>query len=81
MADAGPLVLNWRGQQIRVRHDDPRLGVYTPGGAVIRNAICLASDVRGLELALNATVGDRYTVRVGSDRKGSRVAQRLPVIC
>jgi hypothetical protein len=63
MADAGPLVVSWHGREIHVRHDDPRLGIYTPGGAVIRNVIYLASDVRGLELAVNACVGDRDTPR------------------
>jgi hypothetical protein len=64
------LVVSWHGQSIRVRHDDPRLGEYTPGGAVIRNAVHIASDVRGLELALNATVGDRYAVRVVESADG-----------
>jgi len=42
----------------------PRRWSSSPGGAVIRNAMHLASDVRGLELALNATVGDVYRVTV-----------------
>ncbi len=32
-----------------MRHDDPRLGPYTPRGAVIRSAMELASDVDGLD--------------------------------
>jgi hypothetical protein len=31
-----PLVISWQGRPVRVRHDDPRLGPYTPTGA--RNA-------------------------------------------
>jgi hypothetical protein len=53
-----------RGQYIPARHDDPRLGPYSPGGSVIRCAVELASDVRGLELVLRACVGDRYVVKV-----------------
>lgn len=64
MTDAEALIVTWHGQRVRVRHNDPRLGIYTPSGAVVRNAISLASDVRGLELALNAAVGDRYRVTV-----------------
>jgi len=64
MTNTEALVVSWRGQQIRVRHDDERLGPYSPAGAVIRNAMHLATDVRGIQLALDATVGDRYSVRV-----------------
>lgn len=76
MADAGPLIVSWRGQQVHVRHDDPRLGEYSPGGAVIRDAMHLASDIRGLELALNATVGDRYAVRVAERPEGVVIGLR-----
>lgn len=38
----------WRGQNVRARHDDPRLGpYYSPACAVIRCAIELPSDARG----------------------------------
>ena len=53
--------------QVRVRHDDPRLGPYTPRGAVIRSAMELASDVQGLRLYLVTALGDRYEVRVADD--------------
>ncbi len=62
-----PLVVPWQGHQLRVRHDDPHLGPYTPRGAVIRSAIELASDVEGLRLVLTSAVGDRYQVRVSDD--------------
>ena len=62
-----PLIVSWRGREVRVRHDDPHLGPYTPRGAVIRSAMELASDVEGLRLVLLTTVGDRYRVRVGDD--------------
>jgi len=63
----GPLVIAWHGRQLRVRHDDPRLGPYTPAGASIRSVIELASDVEGLRLVLATAVGDRYRVRVRED--------------
>ena len=62
-----PLVVPWQGHQVRVRHDDPRLGPYTPRGAVIRSAMELASDVDGLRLVLTSALGDRYRVRVSDD--------------
>ena len=62
-----PLVVSWQGREVRVRHDDPRLGPYTPRGAVIRSAMELVSDVDGLRLVLASTVGDRYRVRVSDD--------------
>jgi hypothetical protein len=62
-----PLYVHWRGREVRVRHDDPDIGVYTPAGARLRAAIHLASDVEGLRLVLASTVGDRYRVRVSED--------------
>jgi hypothetical protein len=35
----------WRGRQLRVRHDDQRIGPYTQAGARLRAIIELASDV------------------------------------
>jgi hypothetical protein len=62
-----PLVIAWQGRELRVRHDDPAIGVYTPAGARLRAAIGLASDVEGLRLVLASTVGERYRVRVSHD--------------
>ncbi len=62
-----PLIVSWQGRQVRVRHDDPHLGPYTPRGAVIRSAMELASDVQGLRLYLVTALGDRYEVRVAED--------------
>jgi hypothetical protein len=62
-----PLVIAWQGRQLRVRHDDPHLGIYTGAGQQLRAAIGLASDVDGLRLVLMTTVGDRYRVRVADD--------------
>jgi hypothetical protein len=42
-----PLIVSWQGRDLRVRHDDPHLGTYTPRGAVIRSAVELASDAAG----------------------------------
>jgi hypothetical protein len=56
-----------RGRQIRIRHDDPAIGIDTPAGARVRAAIALASDVEGLRVVLASTVGDRYRVKVADD--------------
>jgi hypothetical protein len=62
-----PLVVAWRGRQLRVRHDAPRIGPYTQVGQRIRAAVELASDVDGLRLVLASALGDRYIVRVADD--------------
>jgi hypothetical protein len=62
-----PLIVSWQGRELRVRHDDPHLGTYTPRGAVIRAAVELASDVDGLRLVLVSALGDRYRVKVSDD--------------
>ncbi len=71
------LVISWAaGGTIHVRHDDEHLGPYSPAGAVIRNAVELATDLRGLELVLNATVGDRYRIQVAQREDGVVVGLR-----
>jgi hypothetical protein len=62
-----PLIVSWQGQELRIRHDDPRLGPYTHAGQVIRAAVELASDMDGLRLALVTAVGDHYRVKVADD--------------
>ena len=62
-----PLVISWHGRQLRVRHDDPRIGPYSPVGQRIRAAVELATDVQGLRLVLASTMGERYRVKVAED--------------
>lgn len=62
-----PILIAWRGRQVRVRHDDPRLGMFTGDGQQLRAAVQLATDVEGLRLVLASTVADRYRVRVSDD--------------
>jgi hypothetical protein len=62
-----PLLVEWQGRRLRIRHDDPHLGPYTPRGAVIRAAVELASDLEGLRLVLGSALGDRYRVKVSDD--------------
>jgi len=52
MRSPEPLIVTWQGHQVRIRHDDPHLGPYTPRGAVICSAMELASDVPGCRLYL-----------------------------
>ena len=70
------LIVSWHGQNIHVRHDDERLGPYSPDGALIRCAVELASDARGLQLVLDATVGDRYHVMVAERSDGVAIGLR-----
>jgi hypothetical protein len=62
-----PLVIPWQGREIRVRHDDPSLSTYSGCGQTIRTAVLLASDIEGLRLVLESTVGQRYRVKVSED--------------
>ena len=38
----------WQGRQLRVRHDDPAITVYSPRAAQVRAAVQLASEVEGV---------------------------------
>jgi hypothetical protein len=65
---AQPIIVSWQGRQLRVRHDDPRItSIYSPQAVRVRAAVELASDVAGLRLVLESTVGDRYRVKVRDD--------------
>ncbi len=64
---------------MRVRHNDPRLGPYTPRDAVIRSATELASDVEGLRLDLVTALGDCCQVRVADD--GSVIGLWRRTVC
>ena len=57
-----PLLVPWRGTEVRVRHDDPLLGPHTQRAAVIGSAIQLAGSVDGLRRVLEVFVGEWYTV-------------------
>jgi hypothetical protein len=61
------LYVPWRGRQLRIRHDDPHLGVYTGAGQQLRAAVQLASDVDGLRLVLTTALGREYRVMVADD--------------
>jgi len=74
-----PLVISWQGRPLRIRHDDPRLGPYTPTGARIRCAVELASDVAGLRLVLRSTLGGRYFIRVSDDGSVVGLWRRNPM--
>lgn len=62
-----PFVIAWRGRRLRIRHDDPRIGPYSPTGQRIRAAMELATDVEGLRPVLATTVGEWYRVKVAED--------------
>ncbi len=60
-----PLIIPWRGRQVRIRHDDPRLEPYAPRAVLISSAMVLATDEAGLRLAIEASVGQWYEVNIG----------------
>jgi hypothetical protein len=71
-----PVFLPFRGREVRVRHDDPRLKPYTPMAVVLRSAASIASSVDGLRLALRSTVGERYLIEVPDDGSEVRLRRR-----
>jgi hypothetical protein len=67
MMQPEPLIVVWRGQLVRIRHDDPHLTPYSARGAVIRSCMELASDVEGLRLAMGSALGREYRILVADD--------------
>lgn len=63
-----PIVITWRGTQVRVRHDEPCLTPCSPGVGRLRSAFELASDVAGLRSYLTTALGERCRIRVADDR-------------
>ena len=80
MPKPDPLYVPFRGREVRVRHDDPRLRPYTPTAAVLRAAAGIASDVEGLRRALETTVGERYRIEVPDDGSEVRLRRRTASI-
>ena len=62
-----PIVVSWRGRQLRARHDDPHVSMYSGSGQQVRSAVLLASDVEGLRLALTTALERQYRIRVSDD--------------
>ena len=48
MRKPDPVFVPFRGREVRVRHDDPRLKPYAPMATILRSATIIASDVEGL---------------------------------
>ena len=67
MSRPDPLLIPWRGGTIRLRHDDPRLGLYTDVGKRLTAAVQLATDIDGLRIVLASNHGRGYRVRVSDD--------------
>jgi hypothetical protein len=66
------ITLRSRGQDVRVRHDDPLLGPYSPIVAWLRSALAITSSVETLRLVLPRAVGSEVPVL----DDGSRVRLR-----
>jgi hypothetical protein len=61
-----------------VRHDKPKLELYTDVGKQLSGAVRPATDLEGLRIVLTTALGDRYRVRVSDD--GSVVGLWLPTV-
>jgi hypothetical protein len=71
-----PIFVPFRGREVRVRHDDPTLKPYTPMAAILRAATSISSDVEGLRLVLESTIGLRYGIEVADDGSEVRLRRR-----
>jgi hypothetical protein len=69
-----PLFLTWRGQSVRIRHGDPRLGPYS---AVIQRldvAMSITPTVETFQLAMVREAS--YDVRILDDGSEVRLRRR-----
>jgi hypothetical protein len=69
-----PIHIRWCGQDVRIRHDDPRLGPYSPVIAWLRSAMAITSEVKTLRLLLGRATA--YDVRVLDDGSEVRLRRR-----
>jgi hypothetical protein len=73
MSKPEPLYLRWRGRDVRIRHDDPRLGPYSPVIATLRSAMTITTEVATVRLV----IARERAYRVGvPDDDGSEVRLR-----
>ena len=62
-----PIDVPWHGRQLRVRHDDPHMSMYSGSSQPVRAAILSASDVEGLRRALTTALGGNIASNVRDD--------------
>lgn len=74
MAGPQPLFVRWRDHDVRVRHNDPLLGVYSPIVVWLRSAMAITTSVDTLRLVLPRATG--YEVRVDDDGLTVRLRRR-----
>ena len=74
MSKPEPLFLRWRGTDVRIRHDDPRLTPYSPVIATLRSAMTITTDVATLRLVMARERA--YEVQVLDDGSEVRLRRR-----
>jgi hypothetical protein len=69
-----PLTLRWRSTDVRIRHDDPRLGSYSPVIATVQAAMPITTEVATLRLVMARE--RTYDVQVPGDGSEVRLRRR-----
>ena len=69
-----PLTLRWRGRDVRIRHDDPRLNRYSAVIQRLQSAMTITTEVETLRLVLARETA--YEVRVLDDGSEVRLRRR-----
>jgi hypothetical protein len=70
-----PIFLSWRGKQVRVRHDDPRLNRYSDVIVRLQAAMLLTTTVPSLRQVMAMERG--YDVQVLDDGTEVRLRRRV----
>ena len=74
MSKPEPLYLRWRGQDVRIRHDDRRLTRYSPVIATLQSAMTITTEVATLRLVMARERA--YDVQVLDDGSEGRLRRR-----
>jgi hypothetical protein len=74
MSKPEPLYLRWRGKDVRIRHDDPRLSRYSPAIATLQSAMMITTEVATLQLVMARERA--YDVQVLDDGSEVRLRRR-----
>ena len=69
-----PLYLRWRGKDVRIRHDDPRLTRYSPVIATLQSAMAITTEVATSRLVMARERA--YDVQVVDDGSEVRLRRR-----
>jgi hypothetical protein len=76
MSKPEPVYLRWRGQDVRIRHDDPFLTRYSAVVQRLDAAMTITSEVASLRLVMARELA--YDVQILDDGGELRLRRRQP---